>query len=94
MVRLHIFLVADGRSPITHRWVKGLTALEYTVTLASTFPCQPVAGVQAQHVLPVAFGWLAGNQVGRTAAHHPGSWQQIVGRFRNLFMKWRYSLAP
>ncbi len=62
---MHILLVADGRSPITSRWIQGMLALEHQVTLVSTYPCEAMPGVLAQHCLPVAFAGLAGGQAGR-----------------------------
>ena len=62
---MHILLVADGRSPITRRWIQGVLALDHQVTLVTTYPCEAVPGILAQHCLPVAFGGLAGSQAGR-----------------------------
>jgi glycosyltransferase involved in cell wall biosynthesis len=62
---MHILLVADGRSPITRCWIQGVLALDHQVTLVSTYPCEAVPGILAQHCLPVAFGGLAGSQAGR-----------------------------
>ena len=63
---MHILLVADGRSPITSRWISGLLRLKHRVTLVSSFPCKPLEGVEETIVLPVAFSGLAGWQPGRT----------------------------
>ncbi len=93
-VGMHILLVADGRSPITRRWVAGLLALQHSVSLISTFPCQPLPGVRQMHVLPVAFGAYSGSQVGRTPRDRRGNVRRWVGHFRSLFMGWRYALGP
>ena len=61
---MHILLIADGRSPITYRWLQGLFALQHKVTLVSTFPCAPVDGLNALYVLPIAFSGYAGSQAG------------------------------
>ena len=60
---LHILLVADGRSPITRRWISGLLELGWRVSLLSTYPCQAQEGVEALRVVPVAFGGYSGAQV-------------------------------
>jgi glycosyltransferase involved in cell wall biosynthesis len=91
---MHILLVADGRSPITRRWVSALVALQHRVSLVSTFPCGEVDGVSVQHVLPVAFAGLGGNQVGRARPPSPGHSRQLVSRFRSVFLAGRYYLGP
>jgi hypothetical protein len=57
---MHLLLVADGRSPITRRWIQGLLALEHRVTLVSSYPCEAVPGLEGQHILPVAFAGMGG----------------------------------
>jgi len=91
---MHILLVADGRSPITRRWVGALVALQHQVSLVSTFPCDEVAGVADLHVLPVAFAGLGGSQVGVPGGATPGRSRQLVSRFRPVFMSGRYFLGP
>ncbi len=91
---MHILLVADGRSPITIRWIQGLLALEHQVTLVSTYPCTAVAGVMAQHVLPVAFGAMGGSQAGGRAAGGAANRRWLVSRARKLFLTGRYWLGP
>ena len=91
---MHILLVADGRSPITRRWVNALAALQHRVSLISTFPCSEVAGVSALHVLPVAFAGLGGSQVGVAGAVSPGRSRQLISRFRPVFLSGRYYLGP
>lgn len=100
---MKILIVADGRSPITRRWVRGLLAMQNEVALVSTFPCQPLDGVAEMMVLPVAFASLSGSQAGRgdkdagqqaTAAAQPSRSRKLVARFRNLFQQVRYSLGP
>lgn len=90
---MHIFLVADGRSPITRRWIRTLLAAGERVTLCSTFPCPAPEGIEALHVLPVAFSGLAGSQ---SANVRPGAAprRKLVSRFRPLFLAARYWLGP
>lgn len=92
---MHILLVADGRSPITRRWILGLQALAYQVTLVSTYPTDAVPGVLAQHVLPVAFAGMGGSQAGGGAAPQAASMaRRLVSRARGLFLAGRYWLGP
>ncbi len=60
--------------------------------LISTFPCDPPAGLDSFHILPVAFGRMAGNQVGNAAGtpHRFG----LVRRMRSRLRLLRYFLGP
>lgn len=91
---MHILLVADGRSPITTRWIQGLLALEHQITLVSTYPCPEMPGVIGQHVLPVAFAAMGGSQAGARAAGGTASRRWLVSRARNIFQAGRYWLGP
>jgi glycosyltransferase involved in cell wall biosynthesis len=99
---MKILLVADGRSPITRRWVGGLFAMQHEVILVSTFPCQPLDGVAEMIVLPVAFSGLSGSQAGRgnktaetdAKPAQPSRSRKLVARFRNVFQRVRYALGP
>jgi glycosyltransferase involved in cell wall biosynthesis len=91
---MHILLVADGRSPITRRWIGALTALQHQVSLVSTFSCGAIPGVSALHVLPVAFAGMGGSQVGTVERASPGRSRQVVSRFRPFFLLGRYYLGP
>lgn len=92
---MHILLVADGRSPITRRFLAGLQALQHRVTLISTFPCQPPPGAEETFILPAAFGALSGSQAGSSLRRPAASgMRRAVGRFRNLLLAGRYLLGP
>ncbi len=94
---MHILLVADGRSPITRRWVQGALALGHRLTLVSTYPCGDLPGVDALLMLPVAFAGLAGSQVGRVTPSAPAAEPGKGGlrrRFRSLFVSARYLAGP
>ena len=93
---LRILLVADGRSPITHGWVKMLKLSGFEVDLASTFPCTPIDGIREMEIIPVAFGYLSGSQVdsGKVGNGKPPAMRKLVGRFRSLLMGGRYTLGP
>jgi len=90
---MHILLVADGRSPITRRWLDGLFALNYRVSLISSHPCDPITGLESLHVLPVAFSRFSGRQ---KSAKTPGRSpvRTLVKTFRNAFLAGRYLLGP
>lgn len=92
---MRILLVADGRSPITRRWIRAILALGHSVILVSTFPCEPVEGVEADVCLPVAFSGLArsGGANGQ-AAGSTSLARRIVSSFRSIFMAGRYLLGP
>lgn len=92
---MRVLLVADGRSPITRRWIGGLLSLHHEVTLVSTFPCSPVEGTTATYLLPVAFSGMAGSQAGGTAPEAgTARKRKMVSKARSLFMLGRYILGP
>ena len=94
---MHIMVVADGRSPITARWIEGLLALKHEVTLVSTFPCAALPGVLETHIIPVAFANFGGSQVSARNSDSlvaAGGVQLAVKRARALFMAGRYLLGP
>ncbi len=64
----------------------------FDVHLISTFPCDPPAGLASFRILPVAFGRMAGNQVGNAVGspHRFGLVRQMRSRLRLL----RYFLGP
>ena len=91
---MHILLVADGRSPIAQRWIRGMLALEHRVTLVSTYPCPQIDGVAAQYVLPVAFAEMGGSQAGGRAGGGTAARRWLVSRARKIFLTGRYWLGP
>jgi len=90
---MHIFLVADGRSPITRRWISSLLAAGERVTLCSTFACAPLEGIESLHILPIAFAGLAGSQSANTKPQ-ASTRRRLISRFRPLFLSARYWLGP
>ncbi|WP_322508872.1 glycosyltransferase [Anaerolinea sp.] len=94
---MRIMLVADGRSPITRRYLKVLLDLGVQVTLVSSFPCAPVEGAEGMYILPVAFGRFAGTQSGagldQPYKANQGA-RRAVARFRKAFLSLRYWLGP
>jgi glycosyltransferase involved in cell wall biosynthesis len=89
---MHILFIADGRSPITRRWLKMLAASGWKLSLISTFPCAPIDGVNLAGVLPVAFARYAGSQAGSSA---PASTRKgLISKIRPLAARLRHWLGP
>jgi len=91
---MKILLVADGRSPITHRWVESLHALQYEVYLVSTFPCKSWEKVKLVGVIPVAFASLAGSQLDSSPSGAKKGWRSRISSLRSLLLWLRYRLGP
>ena len=91
----HILLAADGRSPITRRWIQTLLAINCRVSLISTFPCPPIDMVDLAGVLPVAFSALAGSQV-ESASQSPEKTKPktSLAALRPFLQNVRYYLGP
>ena len=64
---MKLLLIADGRSPITRRWITMLQPLGYSLYLVSTYPCSPIDGVAEIIEFPLAFASMAGSQAGSPA---------------------------
>ncbi|MDK2980705.1 MAG: hypothetical protein PWQ55_1052 [Chloroflexota bacterium] len=92
---MHILLVADGRSPITRNWLRMLSGLEdMTISLVSTYPYEPIAGLKRQYTLPVAFSAMSGSQVSRSASQGQARMRGMVARLRPALLKARALAAP
>jgi len=87
---VNLLIIADGRSPITRRWIRMLQPLNYTINLVSTYPCQPVDGVNETILFPVAFASLSGSQAGGGAR----GGRKVVSRYRGLAATLRHWLGP
>ncbi len=57
---MRLLFVADGRSPITLSWLRYWLENGDEVHLVSTFPAEAPPGLASFHVLPTAFGGMAG----------------------------------
>ena len=89
---MRLLFVADGRSPTTLNWLRYWIEKGHETHLISTYPCNPPSGLTSFHILPVAFGGMAGEKT-RAAAdsqrkHGP------VSRLRGLLRPLRYFLGP
>jgi len=90
---MHILVVADGRSPITHNWIKMASGPGWRVSLVSTFPCEAVNGAELAGILPVGFSALGGGQV--SIAGGKGGWRRwLINHFRPLALTLRAFMAP
>jgi glycosyltransferase involved in cell wall biosynthesis len=89
---MHILLLADGRSPITKSWLKTLQPLGHRISLVSSFPCDPVDGVELAAVLPVAFARFGGSQAG--TAGQSSRKKGAISRLRPLLSGVRHMLGP
>jgi len=94
MAKARILLVADGRSPITRNWIKMMQSGEYAICLASTYPYQPIEGLEQQRTIPVAFSSLSGSQVDTGQKQASSIRKQVIGMFRPTLMRMRTALAP
>ena len=52
---MRLLFIADGRSPTARNWIQYWTARGDKVTLASTFPCDPIPHLAGLEIVPVAF---------------------------------------
>ena len=85
---MRLLFIADGRSPISLSWLNHWTGSSDQVHLISTYPCAPPPGLSSFHILPLAFGGMAGGQ--RSGSRWKGSSSSIYRRLRPL----RYILGP
>ncbi|MCD4753311.1 MAG: glycosyltransferase family 4 protein [Anaerolineaceae bacterium] len=99
---MNILLVADGRSPITRRWIEELQISGHQVGLVASFPCNRPAELDYFKVLPICFSKYAGSQVGKGSGEKGDqqksqpkmSLKSILKRYRKLFQKLRYWIGP
>lgn len=94
---MHILFIADGRSPITLRWIETVRSLRYRISLISTYPCDPIEYFERFAVLPLAFSQLAARQpeaapsLDRSA---PSGRIRFLSTSRRVFLAARYLLGP
>ncbi len=99
MKQQHLLLIADGRSPTAQSWIGLMLGQGFKISLISTFPCQPLPGVNFQTTIPVAFSHFAGgegdNPAGKsTASSQRFSLKKFIRRFAPLFQFLRYYAGP
>ena len=88
---LRILILADGRSPITRRWIAMLKPLGFHISLVSSYPCEPVLDVDSFYILPIAFSSLGGSQAGGGGSE---GLKSIIKHIRPLAQKVRHWIAP
>ncbi len=96
---MKILLVADGRSPITRRWIESMREDNIEVCLASTYPCTRPEGISDFYQIPVAFSNFSRRKKTSSpeapdAVPPVNTGKGLVSRFRPLFMRARYILGP
>jgi glycosyltransferase involved in cell wall biosynthesis len=94
----HILLVADGRSPTAHSWIANLQALGYDVSLVSTFPCTPSAGLLTFYILPVALSRLSNDSPASeqppASSRKTSPIRRMIRRFAPTLQSLRYIIGP
>lgn len=100
-MKAHILVIADGRSPTARSWIANLQALDYGVSLVSTYPCQPPNGLLNTITLPVAFSrFSSGGQPSEQDPAQipvnppPSGFRRLMRRFAPLAQGLRYHLGP
>lgn len=88
---MNLLIIADGRSPITRRWIRMLLPLGHTINLISTYPCAAIEGVKEMVIFPVAFASFSGSQAGGGANK---SSRKLVSRYRGVAATLRHWLGP
>jgi len=91
IIPLKILILADGRSPITRRWIAMLKPLGFHITLISSYACDPVPGADNFYILPLAFSQFGGSQAGSGGS---SGLRNLVKRVRPLAQKIRHWLGP
>jgi len=93
---MKILLIADGRSPITRRWIESMRDVNIDVHLVSTYPCDPPENLAGFDLMPVAFSSFSGKRkAGKSAvSKQNGGKKSMIVRFRGAFMRARYILGP
>ncbi len=93
----HILLIADGRSPITIRWIAAIKKLGMRVTLISTYPVTEEGEAEQTFILPVAFASFGREKITADSSMNPKRSSligKLIQRFRPLALRLRYQLAP
>ncbi|MEA3325811.1 MAG: glycosyltransferase [Chloroflexota bacterium] len=90
----HILIVADGRSPTTKSWIKNIHALGFTVSLISTFNCDPPDSINHFYILPVAFSRFSTGGSSTSGQSQKSKRETWVRRLTPLLQVLRYVLGP
>ena len=90
---MKLLLIADGRSPITRRWICMLQPLEFDINLVTSYPCSAIEGVREIITMPLAFAGMGGSQAGG-AARKTSRRTRMISRFRNVAADLRHRMGP
>lgn len=88
---MKLLLIADGRSPITRRWIAMLKPLKYELVLISSYPCETIDGLKKLYILPLAFASHGGSQAGSGSKNVV---KALISRFRPVAQQLRHLLGP
>ena len=88
---MRLLFIADGRSPTSFSWLRHWIESGHETHLVSTFPCDPFPGLASFHILPVAFGGMAGQLNNSSFPNHSLGW---VKRLRMYLRPLRYLFGP
>lgn len=93
---MKILFIADGRSPTTKSWIKGVAAFGDELHLITTYPCQPIEGIKSMTFLPLAFSQVGRGQAGSGSRSTGGKslLGNAISSFRKIFLSARYILGP
>jgi len=84
---MRILFVADGRSPITHNWLRYFVERGDEVFLATTFACQPDLALRGLEMIPVAFSSTRRPSTG-SARPRGGLWGTSALGLRTRIRHW------
>lgn len=86
---MRILFVADGRSPIALNWMRFFIEQGDEVFLASTFACQPPAGLKGFQFVPVAFSAARSTPAASAKATRRGRmWGAALLPARTFLRQW------
>lgn len=93
-----ILVIADGRSPITLRWLEALNKLNFEISLVSTYPVEKSIPVKTIRVMPLGFTGLVSGAAETGEKRKSASWKRNLRRLiqiaRPLVFKIRAMLGP
>ncbi len=93
-MKAHVLIVADGRSPTTKRWIENIQALDYQVSMISTYPCKRLDGLAHFNVLPIALSQFSSVRNTSGNSERQSIVKSMARRFMPLFQTLRYHLGP
>ncbi len=97
MAKKHILVIADGRSPTAQSWIKSLLALDYDVSLISSYPCEQLHGLSHFFILPLAFSNILFKNTDSKSSEQlrpESNIRTIAKKFTRQLIKIRYYLGP